>query len=159
MFKNVSAFLISLICGILIIVLFFVNFNQRLHQPRYRLPGREYAVQINNNAPQYYVFGKDRNQGRVIVTSDKETANQASKSVPKFNKLWELQSNAGDQVYYTTDHHSFHVAHSANTMANFAGTGAKVDGKTVHASFDNQQTGSVKATMVQVHHNHPMRAK
>ena len=157
MFKNVSAFLISLVCGILIIVLFFVNFGQRLHQPRYRLPGHEYAVTINNNPPQYYVFGKNRNEGKVFITNDKNVAKTVAGSVKRFNQYWKLQSQNGDDVYYSANHHQFNVAHSGNTMANFSGDNVRVDGRHVSGNFNNQQTGSVKAHMNEVKQAHPMR--
>ena len=95
--------LLSVIAAVLVVILGFISFRQHLVQPRYQLPGRAYVVkktyknnpQVNAAAPnqqgqpgqqlgqqpgqnqtttEYYVFDKNRDQGHVIVTSDKKTA-------------------------------------------------------------------------------------
>lgn len=116
--RNVSAGVVAIIAGVLVVVLGVINFGQRLHQPRYQVPGRAYLVTKTTPGSQpsknYYVFGKNRDEGQLIVTPDKRTAKRAMKSSDNFKQEYKGQSQQHDQIVgtiwtYEAGHHNLLV--------------------------------------------------
>lgn len=116
--RNVSAGVVAIIVGVLIVILAVVNFGQRLYQPRYQLPGRAYLVTKTTPGQQpsknYYVFGKNRDDGQLVVTPDKKVAKNAMKNQDTFKQEYKAQSEQHGQVAgtiwtYETGHHNLMV--------------------------------------------------
>lgn len=116
--RNVSAGVVAIIAGVLIVILGVINFGQRLHQPRYQLPGRAYLVTKTTPGSQptknYYVFGKNRDEGQLVVTPDKSTAKHAMKNEVSFKQEYKSQSEQKGQVVgtiwtYEAGHHDFMI--------------------------------------------------
>lgn len=174
MLQKIGGFTWTIIAGVLIVILGFINIGQRTTQPRYQLPGRTYQVTIQQpkvtqpsaqpgrpgqpatQVTSYYVFDKNRDQGRVVVTTDRQTAKQAQTKTEKFNQLYKAQKDSGMLINYGAEHHKFIVAQrgvnsvdAAQRVVLLQGKDAKVKHGKVHAQFNNNDS-DVNATMTQV---------
>lgn len=181
--------LLSVIAAVLVVILGFVSFRQHLVQPRYQLPGRAYVVkktyknnpQVNAAAPnqqgqpgqqpgqqsgqnqtttEYYVFDKNRDQGHVIVTSDKKTAIKALKNSDSFDSVYQNQSNdkvpnSGTTWTYDANHHGFTVmsaptSDQSHTTNNLHAKKIKVKhGKVIGHIVDDTANGQSETVKMQ----------
>ena len=149
--RNVSAGVVAIIAGVLIVILVVINFGQRLYQPRYQLPGRAYLVTKTAPGQQpsknYYVFGKNRDDGHLVVTPDKKVAKNAMKNQDTFKQEYKAQSEQHGQVAgtiwtYETGHHNLMVKSApAGQPANIA----KVLGSSELRFKHGKSVGHIKA--------------